>query len=600
MSSPTLETQVSIGAAPNSDRMAPVVETTSSRALRWQVAFLSMAALNCIFQIAWFWRYSSHNINFDAISYIGIGRHIVDGHFRESLHGYWSPLISWYIAAGSVFSGNLVLVARVITISSFLLCLPVTYLLSFQIWKSHSAASLSVLCFTLARGVVAFSVYFIGADFLITAAVGGYFIILLQCLRKPTSRNWLGLGGMHGVAFLTKAFAMPWLSLSTLLGIGLLYNRRPKRLALCAALALAIPVFVWLGWGMLLRTKYGRFTAGYQSKLNLLPVDLRDSVNKRNLSVLTDAQSNDNYMVVDEMYPSSPLWKTHLPKSTLARLLEREYRNLPEALKQLMILITPGGLLALGLALSSLRRYARRPDNIWTFVTVGSAFTLISGYCMLVFDARYVLPLAPLLLALSSRFLWPIRGNSSTSLVNYAPATMFIGSIIFLGFYSGSPLRSLRNDYQSGIYSVSTALKQIPQCDRLVSIGSGPFPQHGVGWEAGIYASYFAQCRIVGFSSEVPAPANFLATAADIEHLGANSVLVFGNSNDRDITVLLEAIRATSTLKSMMRLQVWPGKEAFLLWNDHGLSLKHQAFGAEPSLFGNDLAKKDVALFLQP
>lgn len=600
MSSPTLATKVSIGPAPVSNGVASAAET-STTVFRSQVAFLSMAALNCIFQIAWFWRYTSRNINYDAISYIGISRHILDGNFRESLHGYWSPVISWCIVAGSVFSANLLLVARVITILSFILCLLLVYRLSFQLWKSSSVASLSVLCFTLARGVVAFSVSFIGADFLMTAAVVGYFVILLQCLRKPTSMNWLALGAMHGLAFLTKAFAMPWLSLSSLLAVGLLYNRQPKKIVTCAALALIIPVFVWAGWGMLLRTKYCTFTAGYQSKFNLLPVDLRDSVNKRNLSVLSDtAQSNDNYMVVDQMYPSSPLWKARLEKSSFTQLLEREYRNIPNALKEIMILITPGCLLALGLAFDSLRRHARRPEIIWAWITVVSAFTLILGYCMLVFDARYVLPIAPVLLVLSSRFLWPIKSDSSTALVTYAPAIMFIGSIIFLGLYSGSPLRRLTNDYQSAVYSVSDTLRQIPRCDRLVSIGSGPFPEHGVGWEAGIYASYFAQCRVVGFSSEVPAPVNFLATAEDIEHLRANSVLIFGNSKDGDVPALVEAIRATSTLKSMMRLQVWPGEKAFLLWNNYGLSLEHHAFGAEPSLSGNDLAKKDIAFSVRP
>src|SRR5205814_1984925 len=161
----------------------------------------------------------------------------------------------------------------------------------------------------------------------------------------------------------------------------------PKKLAACAALALVIPVFVWAGWGMLLRTKYGTFTAGYQSKFNLLPIDLRDRANKGNLSVLTDnTQSNDNYMVDDDMYPSSPLWKMHLGKSTFTQVLERERRNLPEALKQILILITPGGVLALALALSSLHRRARRAEIMWAWITVGSTLTLIFGYCMLVFD----------------------------------------------------------------------------------------------------------------------------------------------------------------------------------------------------------------------
>jgi len=39
---------------------------------------------------------------------------------------------------------------------------------------------------------------------------------------------------------------------------------------------------------------------------------------------------------------------------------------------------------------------------------------------------------------------------------------------------------------------------------RLVVIRRGPYPEHGVGWEAGMYASYFAQCRMVAFGSDIP------------------------------------------------------------------------------------------------
>src|SRR2546427_743273 len=73
---------------------------------------------------------------------------------------------------------------------------------------------------------------------------------------------------------------------------------------------------------------------------------------------------------------------------------------------------------------------------------------------------------------------------------------LFRASVIFLTFYWASRFRSVLRDYQDGVYSTATALRQIPSCDKVVAIGEGPFPEHGVGWEAGIYASYFAQCRV--------------------------------------------------------------------------------------------------------
>ena len=112
---------------------------TISRLYSWDVVLLGLAAFNSFFQIVWFWKYASKNINYDAVSYIGIARHILDGNFRASLHGYWSPLISWCIVAGSLFSSNLLLVARVVTICSFLLCLPLVYRLSWLLGDLRSS-----------------------------------------------------------------------------------------------------------------------------------------------------------------------------------------------------------------------------------------------------------------------------------------------------------------------------------------------------------------------------------------------------------------------------------------------------------------------------
>ncbi len=251
---------------------------------------LLSAGINTVLQITWFWKLTSHNINYDAISYIGIARHIVRGAISDSLNGYWSPLISWCIAAVSGVSDNLTLIGRLITIGSFLACLPLLFLLTLRLWRSPLLAALTVLWFTSARAVAAFSVYFIGADFLLTAIVLLYFVLLLRCLRQPSGVNWVLLGLPHGAAFLAKAIAMPWLSVSTLVA-GLLVGRcNLKRSFMYVCAGIAIPLLVWFGWGMILQTKYGVFTAGYQSKWNLLDQNTRERAerNSSNLLVLRD------------------------------------------------------------------------------------------------------------------------------------------------------------------------------------------------------------------------------------------------------------------------------------------------------------------------
>ena len=157
---------------------------------RISLILLALTALNCTFQIAWFWRFRGHNITMDGVNYIGLARHLLDGNFTSSLHGYWSPLLSWMIAAGSLFTQDFTLLGRVITIASFLLCLPLLYALTFKLWRSHLAAAFAVFWFSMARGVIADAVTTIQADFLLVAFSLAYFLCLLACLRQGTRFNW--------------------------------------------------------------------------------------------------------------------------------------------------------------------------------------------------------------------------------------------------------------------------------------------------------------------------------------------------------------------------------------------------------------------------
>src|SRR5271169_1266395 len=236
----------------------------------WWTGLLAATTLNCLVQIAWFWRYRAHSINEDGIAYIGLARHLVDGNFKASLHGYWSPLISWIIAAAAVFGRNFTLMGRLVTIASFLLCLPLLYVLTFKLWRSRTAAALAAFCFSVARGLVFLAVGSIVADFVLTACVLLYFTFLLDALRQNQSANWIRLGAVHGLAFLAKAIAMPWLSIASAIAVLLRNWRSPRRLAASLLLAFLFPAIVWGSWGTALRTKYGVFTTGYQLRANLM------------------------------------------------------------------------------------------------------------------------------------------------------------------------------------------------------------------------------------------------------------------------------------------------------------------------------------------
>lgn len=490
-----------------------------------------LAGLNWCFQAIWFWRYCGRNINTDAVSYIGIARHLAAGDFGASVHGYWSPLISWLMAATSPGVNDRSLgdhsinahtvAARLLMLSLFALCLGLAYRLTYRLWGSRVLGAMVVLWFTAARGVAAFSVCFIGADFLLTACVLTYFILLLGCLEQPDRLwKWVALGLAHGVAFLAKAISLPLLAIATLLAVLSSLRGNSQKAAVALVCAAIFPALSMAGWGTAIRQKYQVFTTGYQLRFNLLEPAARRAAQPAGLTVLHDARmSYDDFMVADQMPPGSPIWRAQVWRPGLVRqILRKEAQNIPLAIKELFVLLTPGGILALFLGVIQLTRGRKQAPGRFRFAWIAlfTAAALAIAYCMLVFDGRYVLPIAAVLMALGIRFAVPpgMARAASTDIEKVDDAGRWqtlAGTLLVLGLigaqlYWASPFRTIRQDFQGSLYDAADGLRK-GQARTVVVIGEGPYPEHGVGWEAGVYAAYFAGARVVGDLFEVPADA---------------------------------------------------------------------------------------------
>jgi hypothetical protein len=77
---------------------------------------------------------------------------------------------------------------------------------------------------------------------------------------------------------------------------------------------------------------------------------------------------------------------------------------------------------------------------------------------------------------------------------------------------------------------------------KLVSIGLGPYPEHGVGWEAGYRVAYFANRRIVAQTPSLPTDISHLM--ADVEMSSADAVLVWEKPADPSFQRVLRSLAA--------------------------------------------------------
>jgi len=175
------------------------------------------------------------------------------------------------------------------------------------------------------------------------------------------------------------------------------------------------------------------------------------------------------------------------------------------------------------------------------------------AYSMLVFDGRYVLPVTPVLIALGIRFVLPPGMERAwlqpepEKLAGAGHWRTAAGILLLLGLigtqvYWASPFRSRGQDYQQSVYSAAASLKK-DGGRNIVVIGEGPYPEHGVGWEAGLYAAYFADARVVATLVEIPAGFNPDAVVADTKKVGPEAIVIWGSASDSKYSSLLRTLQ---------------------------------------------------------
>jgi hypothetical protein len=530
----------------------------NSKASNW---FIAITVLSCLLQLLWFASKCFHQIDIDGMGYIGIARHLREGEFHAAINAFRSPLISWMIAFASLGGAAYLPIGKLINMAAFLLSVVLLYVLTEKLWHSRLVASVAALMFALGRGLAASAALAVTPDFLFAAITLIYFIILLRCLRQDPLQDWFFLGSVHGLAFLAKAFALPWLAVCTLVALGLTamgttapgvsaktWKTRLPRLALAAL----IPVLVAASWAAVLESKYGSFTTGTQFKANLLLWTLHayEEHHDPTYALLRDTSKQvDEYGVIDPMPPGSWPWTYPLSvEQVVPMMLRAEARNVPSVLKEMMIVATLGGLIAFlaTLAILTVRRQQYPVEWRFAAVVAASALSLVITYSTLVFDERYLFPLIPLVLAIAARFLVPKPSPMDDNDFNHdawrklSIALVVLGTVASL-VYPSSPFRLLTRDFQSICYDAGRRLKAHAGSS-VVSIGSGPFPEHGVGWEAGYKASFFGDRKIIGSMDSLPQPTQLTTLAADLRKASPDAILVWGRPDNARYAGLIQSL----------------------------------------------------------
>jgi len=99
----------------------------------------------------------------------------------------------------------------------------------------------------------------------------------------------------------------------------------------------------------------------------------------------------------------------------------------------------------------------------------------------------------------------------------------------------------LTRDFQASCYDAGHRLRAHTGSS-VVSIGSGPFPEHGVGWEAGYKASFFGGRRIIAAMDSLPTSTQLSILTTDIRKASPDVVLVWGKPDDAKYMPLIRSL----------------------------------------------------------
>lgn len=212
--------------------------------------------------LGWHFR---HALNSDAISYLRIASYYAEGRFDLAVSGYWGPQLSWWLAC-LIKLGLSPLVAARLAMGISALFFTFGSLTLFRALKLPDKwiSSGTIL---VALASVYWSVQFITPDLLL----GGWILLAIAQMFRDGTRADLLAGLSWGLAYLTKAVALP-LGLLVIAGfcaMEMVANRGSFNITLRkSGIVLLVFALISAPWVTVLSTKYGGLTFSTTARIS--------------------------------------------------------------------------------------------------------------------------------------------------------------------------------------------------------------------------------------------------------------------------------------------------------------------------------------------
>jgi hypothetical protein len=490
----------------------------------WPIAVALAGYAALVIPAAWSQR---HGIHPDAVAYARNALYLTQGRLADSVAGYWSPLLSWGIAAGLALGMDALRAGIVVAALGGAALVAATGIVLRRITRLPAPlaclALLLVAETTVTWGATVFP------DVLLAAALMAYAATLLHPRLLRSRRLAAFAGALAGLAYLAKAYALPFFLVHFPLSLVLLAGSGPpftldrvralaRRLAplwlagMGGFLALALP---WIG---LLSWKYERLTFGTVGAINhaiVGPSDpVRDALWRPVPGRITDWETPET-----RPYGYWSPFDSGEALTHQARLVVRTAGLVRASLSRF-------DLLGLGLALTALApllllardRRADARTALWVAMTWA---VYCAGFLPVYYTYRYTTPLLkPLAIVTVLHWAWVLGAG-------YARAVrLLLVSVVALSFlaYVHLPFRPYTVDEPGGTPFDDVTVDGAPHralAERLRREGcEGPLAST-LYW-AGMYVAYHLDASFAG----TPAGATPASCARELAEVGVRTLLV--------------------------------------------------------------------------
>ena len=203
----------------------------------------------------------------DGTGYSTVAKHLAAGNFERAVNGFWSPLHSWLVAplVNTGISIQMLFFYSNAVVSFIILFLMSRLCIVFSIADEWITAIL----FTVSILLLQFSFHELAADILVLPFILGWLLLVLRKDFYTNANLHIWCGVLVGFGYLAKTYALPFLGfIHIILLLQHFYFQKQSTLKQLLFFMIALLV-ICTPWIAIISNKYGYFTIGNSSRLNL-------------------------------------------------------------------------------------------------------------------------------------------------------------------------------------------------------------------------------------------------------------------------------------------------------------------------------------------